>query len=129
MTEDNAPSKRPRISFSLRVPDGDTLSREVCETCGFVNYVNPKIVAGAVIEHDGQILLCRRAIDPRHGYWTIPAGFMEQNESAEHAACREAREEACAEIVIERLLAVYSIPRISQVQLIYTARLARPEFA
>lgn len=129
MTDDNASSSAARVSFSLRIPDGDTLTREVCETCGFINYVNPKIVAGAVVHHDNKILMCRRAIEPRRGFWTLPAGFMEQNETAEAAACREAREEACADIVLEGLLAVYSIPRISQVQLIYKARFAEPSFA
>jgi len=105
------------------------LTREVCETCGFINYVNPKIVAGAVIHHDGRILMCKRAIEPRSGFWTIPAGYMEQNETAEAAARREAQEEACADIVLEGLLAVYSIARISQVQLIYRARLDEPRFA
>lgn len=129
MTDDNGSSKAGRASFSLRVPEGDTLTREVCETCGFINYVNPKIVAGAVVAQDDRILMCRRAIEPRRGFWTIPAGYMEQNETAEAAACREAREEACADIILDGLLAVYSIPRISQVQLIYRARLATQNFA
>lgn len=129
MADDHQSSSALQVSFSLRVPDGDTLAREVCETCGFINYVNPKIVAGAVVHHDGRILMCKRAIEPRRGFWTIPAGFMEQNETAEAAACREAREEACADIVLEGLLAVYSIPRISQVQLIYKASLAEAQFA
>jgi len=127
MTDDQEP--RSPLSFSRRVPQGDTLARDICETCGFINYVNPKIVAGAVIHHDGRILMCRRAIEPRRGFWTIPAGYMEENETAEAAARREAREEACADIVLEGLLAVYSIPRISQVQLIFRARLAEPRFA
>ena len=129
MTDDNRSAKTPRVSFSLRVPDGDTLTREVCETCGFINYINPKIVAGAVIHAGDRIVMCRRAIEPRRGFWTIPAGFMEQNETAEAAARREAQEEACADIVLEGLLAVYSIPRISQVQLIYKASLAQPSIA
>ncbi|MCH8686061.1 NUDIX hydrolase [Pedomonas mirosovicensis] len=110
-------------SFSRRIPPGDTLLRRVCDTCGFVDYENPKIVVGAVVRQGEQVLLCRRAIEPRHGFWTIPAGFMELNETAEEGARREAREEACADIRITGLLAVYSIPRISQVQLIYVAEL------
>jgi ADP-ribose pyrophosphatase YjhB (NUDIX family) len=129
MTDDNASSGTARVSFALRVPHGDTLTREVCETCGFINYINPKIVAGAIVHHDDKILMCKRAIEPRRGFWTLPAGFMEQHETAEAAARREAREEACADIVLEGLLAVYSIPRISQVQLIYRARFAAPSFA
>jgi ADP-ribose pyrophosphatase YjhB (NUDIX family) len=129
MADEPASSNSARISFSRLVPDGDQLPREICDSCGFVNYVNPKIVAGAVIHHEGRIVMCRRAIEPRRGFWTIPAGYMELHETAEAAARREAREEACAEIVIEGLLGLYSIPRISQVQLIYKARLAEPRIA
>lgn len=95
----------------------------MCNGCGFVNYVNPKIVVGAVTHWQGKILLCRRAIEPRKGYWTLPAGFMEEGETSEQGAMREAREEANADLEILALLAVYNIPRISQVQLIYTAKL------
>jgi ADP-ribose pyrophosphatase YjhB (NUDIX family) len=109
--------------FRRKIPDGDTHQRDVCSTCGYVHYVNPKIVTGAIVLHDGRILLCRRAIAPRIGFWTLPAGFMELGETAEQAAVREAREEANAEIAIERLLAVYTIPRIAQVQIMYLARL------
>lgn len=128
MTDDKFGGSKS-TTFALRVPEGDTLAREVCDTCGFINYVNPKIVAGAVVVHDERILLCRRAINPRYGFWTIPAGYMEQNETAEAAARREAHEEACADIELKALLAVYSIARISQVQLIYTARLKGGTFA
>lgn len=115
--------------FSQRMPEGDTRDRMVCDDCGWVHYVNPKVVVGAVIGHDGKILLCRRAIEPRRGFWTIPAGYMEEHETSEAGAAREAREEACAEIAIDALLAVYNIPRISQVQLIYRATLASPGFS
>jgi ADP-ribose pyrophosphatase YjhB (NUDIX family) len=100
--------------FSRKIPDGDTHQRDVCSTCGYVHYVNPKIVTGAIVLHDERILLCRRAIAPRIGFWTLPAGFMELGETAEQAAVREAREEANAEIAIDRLLAV---------QIMYLARL------
>jgi ADP-ribose pyrophosphatase YjhB (NUDIX family) len=109
--------------FRRKIPDGDTHQRDVCSTCGYVHHVNPKIVTGAIVLHDGRILLCRRAIAPRIGFWTLPAGFMELGETAEQAAVREAREEANAEIAIDRLLAVYTIPRIAQVQIMYLARL------
>jgi len=112
----------------LLVPDGDNRERQVCPDCGFVNYENPKIVVGSVVVWEDRILLCRRAIDPRHGYWTLPAGYMELNESAAQAAAREAWEEAQAAITIDGLLAVYSIPRISQVQLIYRAHLTSAVF-
>ena len=116
-------------SFSLRTPEGDDVVRKICDTCGFVAYENPKIVVGSVVRHDGRILLCRRAIQPRQGFWTIPAGYLELNETPEDGARREAREEATAQLAIERLLAVYSVPRISQVQLIYRASLAEPTIA
>lgn len=116
--------------FSLRLPDGDTRERMVCETCGHIAYDNPKIVVGSVVAHGGQVLLCRRAIEPRRGFWTLPAGFLEHGESAAEGAAREAMEEAQAAIAIEGLLAFYSIPRIGQVQLLFRARFAgAPEFA
>ncbi len=115
--------------FTRRIPPGDNMERSVCATCGFVDYQNPKIVVGSVIVHNGKILLCKRAIEPRRGFWTLPAGFLELNETAEAGAAREAREEACAAIEIERLLAVYSIPRISQIQLMFRARLMSPDIA
>ena len=111
-------------NFIQRVPDGDTLIRDVCNDCGFVHYDNPKVVAGAVVRAGDDILLCRRAIEPRLGFWTLPAGYMELNETVEQAALREAYEEAYARIEIDTLLAVYSIPRISQIQVIYRADLA-----
>ncbi len=85
--------------------------------------MNPKIVTGAVVFKDDYILICRRAIEPRKGFWTLPAGFMEEGESVEEAARREAREEACAEIEIDGVLGVYSVPRISQVQIMFRAKL------
>lgn len=110
-------------SFELRVPEGDDRERRVCGTCGFIDYQNPRIVAGSVVLKDGKILLCKRAIEPRKGYWTLPAGFMELGETVEAAAAREAREEACASIEIDSVLAVYSVPRIGQVQIMFRATL------
>ena len=122
-------SDTPLTGPSVRkIPDGDTIERLVCPDCGFVNYDNPKIVVGAVCSWQGRILLCRRAIDPRRGFWTIPAGYLEHHETTEAGAAREAREEACTEIVIDGLIGVYTIPRISQVQLIYRAELADGSF-
>jgi len=118
------PSLTP--DFRSLTPAGDDRARQVCANCGFVNYINPKIVVGSVVLHEGRILMCRRAIEPRLGYWTLPAGFLEEQETVEAGAIREAMEEACAEIAIEGLLAVYSIPRISQVQLMFHARLLSP---
>jgi ADP-ribose pyrophosphatase YjhB (NUDIX family) len=110
-------------SFLRRIPDGELVPRLVCTECGFIQYENPKIVVGAVCTRDHGILLCRRAIDPRKGFWTLPAGYLELNETSEQGAMREAWEEAHARIEINALLAVYNIPRISQVQLIYRALL------
>ncbi|HEY4161624.1 MAG TPA: NUDIX hydrolase [Dongiaceae bacterium] len=116
-------------NFERRIPEGEDRLREVCVTCGFINYENPKIVVGSVVRSGDRILLCKRAINPRKGFWTLPAGFLEQHETTMAGAAREAWEEATAKIEIETLLAVYSIPRLSQVQLIYRARLADPKIA
>jgi ADP-ribose pyrophosphatase YjhB (NUDIX family) len=120
----------PAPDFDRRIPDGDDRLRRVCRHCGFVDYENPKIVVGSVVEDAaGRILMCRRRIAPRAGFWTLPAGYLELHETPEEGACREAREEACATIAIDALLAIYSVPRISQVQLIYRACLAAPDVA
>jgi ADP-ribose pyrophosphatase YjhB (NUDIX family) len=119
----------PGPRFVRRVPQGDTAERYVCDDCGHIYYSNPKIVVGSVVAHDERILMCRRAIEPRRGFWTLPAGFLEEHETPEDGARREAMEEARADIVLEALLAVYSVKRISQVQLMYRAHLAKPEFA
>lgn len=111
------------ISFSNKVPAGEDRERRVCDSCGFIDYVNPRIVTGVVAHAGGKVLLCRRAIEPRKGFWTLPAGFLELGESVEEGAQREAREEALADLEMETLLAVYSIPRISQVQIFFRARL------
>ena len=111
------------------IPDGDSRERLVCPDCGFISYDNPKVVVGSVAVWEEKILLCRRAIPPRTGLWTLPAGYLELNETTEAGAAREAWEEARARIAIDGLLAVYNIPRISQVQLIYRARLLSPDVA
>jgi ADP-ribose pyrophosphatase YjhB (NUDIX family) len=111
------------ISFSQQIPPGEDRERRVCQTCGYIDYVNPRIVTGVVAHAGGKVLLCRRAIEPRKGFWTLPAGFLELGESVEEGARREAREEAMAELEIETMLAVYSIPRIGQVQIFFRARL------
>jgi ADP-ribose pyrophosphatase YjhB (NUDIX family) len=113
---------------TLRVPEGDHLPRHVCTACGTVHYQNPKIVAGCVPEHEGRILLCRRAIEPRRGYWTIPAGFMENGETTQEAARRESIEEALAEVEIGSLLAVVHVLHADQVHVMFRARLPKPEF-
>jgi ADP-ribose pyrophosphatase YjhB (NUDIX family) len=113
---------------TLRVPEGDHRPRHVCTGCGAVHYQNPKIVAGCVPEHEGRILLCRRAIEPRLGYWTIPAGFMENGETTQDAARRESIEEALADVEIGSLLAVVHVLHADQVHVMFRARLPQPEF-
>ena len=120
---------KPPDCFCRQVPPGDDRERLVCNNCGWVHYENPKIIVGAVVTSGDKILLCKRAIEPRIGYWTIPAGFMELAETAEQGAAREAWEEANAKIEIDTLLAVYSIPRANQVHLIYRAALIGTDFA
>jgi ADP-ribose pyrophosphatase YjhB (NUDIX family) len=110
--------------FVRLIPEGDTRERDVCASCGHVAYDNPKIIAGAVVSHAGQILLCRRAIEPRRGFWTLPAGYMELGETVAEAATREAQEEAGADIAIEGILAMFSISRIGQVQVLFRAGFA-----
>jgi len=114
---------------SFHVPTGDSLPRYVCNACGHVHYENPRLVVGAVAECEGRILLCRRAIEPRRGFWTLPAGFMENGESAAAAARRETWEEAGARIVIDAPFALISIAHINQVHLFYRGRLAAPEYS
>ena len=110
-----------------RVPEGDSLLRAVCDTCGTVHYQNPKMVVGCLATFEDRILLCKRAIEPRYGLWTLPAGFMENNESASEGAAREALEEANARVEITDLYTVYSIPHISQVYMMFRARLLDPD--
>ncbi|MCG6865847.1 MAG: NUDIX hydrolase [Thiogranum sp.] len=110
-------------SVSLRIPEGDNRERFVCTGCQTIHYQNPKIVAGSIPEWDGQILLCRRAIEPRYGLWTLPAGFMENGETTEQAAMRETWEEAGARIEILGLYSIFSIPHISQVYMLFRGEL------
>ena len=109
-----------------RIPADDNRERAVCPACGTVHYQNPKIVVGCLPTHEDRILICRRAIEPRYGLWTLPAGFMENGETAAEGAAREAAEEANARVEITDLYTVYSIPRISQVYMMFRARLLDP---
>lgn len=108
---------------ALKVPPGDSLPRHVCDGCGAIHYRNPRLVVGALPEWEGRILLCRRAIEPRYGKWTLPAGFMENGESVDEAACRETLEEAGARIELTSMYTVISVPMINQVHVIYRSRL------
>ena len=111
------------------IPEGDDHERLVCADCGFVLYQNPKIIVGAVCSWEDRTLLCRRAIEPRLGTWTMPTGYMELGETTEQGAAREVWEEALAQVEIDALLGVYSIPEISQVHMIYRARMLSPSCA
>ncbi len=112
--------------FVRSIPAGDNRERDICSTCGYVAYENPKIVVGSVVSQDGQVLLCRRAIEPRRGFWTLPAGYLELNETTAEGARREAMEEAGADIALDGVLALYDVSRIGQVHVMYRARLATP---
>lgn len=116
-------------TVALRVPTGDSLPRHVCDACGAIHYRNPKLVTGTLPEWEGRVLLCRRAIEPRHGLWTLPAGFMENGETVAAAAIRETVEEAGARIELGAMYTLISVPHISQVHIIYRARLLDLDFA
>ena len=109
-------------SFTELVPEGDNRPRKSCDVCGYVAYDNPKVVVGSVISVDGRILLCRRAIEPQRGFWTVPAGYLEHGETLEEGALREAFEEAGATIRADGVLALYNISRIGQVQVMFRAQ-------
>lgn len=112
-----------------KIPAGDHLPRFVCTNCNMVHYKNPLLVLGCVPEWQNQILLCRRAIEPRRGFWTVPAGFMENGETMQQAAARECHEEALAVVEVGSLLAVVNVTRANQVHVMFRARLLEPKFA
>jgi ADP-ribose pyrophosphatase YjhB (NUDIX family) len=112
----------------LRVPHDDDRERHVCAECGHIHYLNPKIVVGTIPVWGEQILLCKRAIEPRYGKWTLPAGFMEEGETIEEGAARETLEEAKARVDIEQLYVTLSLPQISQVYMLFRARLVDLDF-
>ncbi len=106
-----------------KIPPGDNRQRYVCDHCGEIQYQNPKIVTGCIPVWQDRVLLCRRAIEPRYGYWTVPAGFMENGESVQQGAARETMEEACAPVTDVSLYGIYNLPHISQVYMLFRARL------
>ncbi len=110
-------------SVSRRTPDNDTYERWVCDDCGMIHYQNPLIVVGCVAERNGKILLCKRAIEPRYGYWTVPAGFMELGETIAGGAARETLEEACATVELGHLFASVDVVDAGQVHLFFSAKL------
>ncbi|TFZ00989.1 NUDIX domain-containing protein [Ramlibacter henchirensis] len=113
-----------------RVPDdGDTRERAVCPACGTIHYENPLNVVGTVPYWGDKVLLCKRNIEPRWGKWTLPAGFMELGETTKQGAARETDEESGAQVEMEDLVSVISVPRVGQVHLFYRARLLSDQFA
>jgi ADP-ribose pyrophosphatase YjhB (NUDIX family) len=127
--------RQPRLmsGFVRRIPEGDNRERMVCAECGHIAYENPKVVVGAVVVADGAVLLCRRAIEPRHGFWTLPAGYLELGETLQDGAAREIFEEAQARVEFDGILGIFSISRIGQVHVMFRARFAdeggSPRFA
>jgi len=113
----------------LTVPDGDNRPRYICGSCHVIHYQNPKMVVGCIVEHDNKVLLCKRAIEPRYGLWTLPAGFMENNETTMQAAARETIEEAGADVEITQLFTMFSLPHIDQVYMLYRAKFKKVDFS
>lgn len=112
-----------------QIPEGDNRTRIVCTVCGTTHYQNPKIIVGCIPMHEGKVLLCRRGIEPRKGYWNFPAGFMENKETLQAGAKREVREEANAIVEIERLHTVYNILHVNQVYFLFLAKLGASGFS
>ncbi len=110
-------------AVSHRIPEGDDRPRHVCDSCDTIHYSNPRVIVGCVPEHEGKILLCRRAIEPRSGLWTLPAGFMENGETTRQGAARETWEEAQAEVYEQQLYRIFDVPGINQVYMFYRARI------
>ncbi|NCW46058.1 MAG: NUDIX domain-containing protein [Gemmatimonadaceae bacterium] len=113
---------------ALKIPAGDTLPRHVCDACDTIHYQNPRMVVGCIAEWEDRILLCKRAIHPRLGFWTVPAGFMENGETTQAGAARETLEEANARVDDLSLYALYNIPHINQVYILFRARLLDLDF-
>lgn len=112
-----------------KVPEADNRLRYVCVACETIHYQNPNIVAGTIPTYGDKILLCKRAIEPRYGYWTLPAGFMENKETTTEAALRETWEEAEAVVEIESLFSMINVPQIDQVHIFFRARLLEASYA
>jgi len=112
-----------------RIPQGDDHMRSVCTRCGFIHYLNPKMVVGAIPEYGEEILLCKRDIEPGRGKWTLPAGYLENGESAQDGALRETFEESRARVEIIAPYRVFNIPHVNQIYFMFRANLSEPEFA
>ena len=116
-------------AIELRIPADDNRLRHVCTVCNTIHYQNPRMVIGAIPVWQDKVLLCKRAIEPQYGKWTLPGGFMENGESTSQAAMRETLEEASARIAIADLYSMYSLPYINQVHLLFRAELLDLDFA
>ena len=111
----------------VKVPPGDNRERHVCPDCGEIQYQNPKIVTGCIPTWEDRLLVCKRAIEPRRGFWTIPAGFMENDESVAEGAARETWEEACAEVANLELYQIFNVRRVNQIYMLFRAELTAPD--
>ena len=111
-----------------RIPDGDNVNRIVCDDCATIHYQNPRVVVGCLPEWEDKVLLCKRAIEPRYGLWTLPAGFLENGETVEQGAMRETAEEANARVELGDLYTMISLLHVSQVYMMYRARLLDLDF-
>lgn len=114
---------------TAKIPPGDDRARSVCSNCDYIHYENPKIIVGTLPVWEDQVLLCKRAIAPQYGRWTLPAGFMENHETLEEGAMRETREEANAATTIQPIQWHVSIPHISQVYILFLATLNNRNFS
>lgn len=110
-------------TIELRIPQGDDRDRYICDDCEHIHYINPRIIVGCLPVYEDKVLLCKRAIEPRHGFWTLPAGFMENGETTEEGAARETWEEARARVSNMHLYRVFDVPYISQVYMFYRCTL------
>lgn len=116
-------------TVAFKIPNDDNRPRYICDQCDTIHYQNPKIITGCLVTHHDQVLLCRRAIEPRYGLWTLPAGFMENGETVAAGALRESWEEAQTNLHLHDLYTIFNLPHINQVYMIYRATLADTNFA
>ena len=115
-------------SVSQQIPAGDNRPRDVCDSCGKIHYQNPRMVTGTLPVYQDKILLCKRAIEPRKGFWTLPGGFMELDETLEQGALRETVEEAGAEVHIQSLYTLFNVLAVGQVSVFFLSELPEPVF-
>lgn len=115
-------------SVDMRIPSGDNRERAVCPQCQHIEYDNPRMITGTLPLHQGKVLLCKRNIEPRLGFWTLPAGFMENQETTSQGALRETLEESGSVAICQQLFSMISIPHINQVHIFYLAELPKADF-